>query len=151
MIRVFIVDKVPLICDMLTIVLKDKPDIEVIGCASTVDEALPQLVDCHILLATTTLPNDGAYELTLRIAQSNLPAKILIIDLAESKEANHRYIEAGAAGYVHRHYSADYLLANIRAVHDDQAVVSLDFTSAIMARLAQSASSYRATPLRFER
>lgn len=151
MIRVFIVDEIRLICDMLAVVLKDKLDIEVVGWATTVDEALPQLSDCHILLATTTLPNDGAYKLILRVAKDNLPAKVLIIGLAESKEANLRYIEAGAAGYVHRQDSVDRLLAHIRAIHNDQAVVSLDLAAALIARLAQSASSYLATPLRLER
>jgi chemotaxis response regulator CheB len=42
MIRVFIVDEVRLTADMLVNVLKDKSDIEVVGCATTVDEAIPQ-------------------------------------------------------------------------------------------------------------
>jgi two-component system nitrate/nitrite response regulator NarL len=151
MIRVFIVDEIYLICDMLAILLKDKPDIEVVGWATTVDEALPQLSDCHILLATTTLPNDGAYELTLMVAKNNLPPKVLIIGLTEAKEANLRYIEAGAAGYVHRQDSVDRLLVHIRAVHNDQAVVPLDLAAVLMARLAQLASSYMAIPLRLER
>lgn len=151
MIRVFIVDEVHLICDLLAIVLKDKPDIEVVGWATPVDEALPQLSDCHILLATTTLPNDGAYELTLGVAKNNLPPKVLIIGLTESKKANLRYIEAGAAGYIQRQDSVDRLLANIRAVYNDQVVVSLDLVAALMARLAQLASSYMTTPLRLER
>jgi two-component system response regulator DesR len=151
MIRVFIVAEVRLICDMLAIVLKDKPDIEVVGCATTVDEAFLQLSDSHILLATTTLPNDGAYELTLRVAQNNLSPKVLIIGMAESKEANLRYVEAGAAGYIQRQDSVDRLLAHIRAVHNDQVVVSLDLAAVLLARLAQSAASYMATPLRLER
>jgi DNA-binding NarL/FixJ family response regulator len=150
MIRVFIVDEVRLTCDMLATVLQDKSDIEVIGCTTTVDEALPQLSECDIVLATTTLPGDGAYELTRIIAKNNLPPKILIIGLAESREAIIRYIEAGAAGYVHRQDSVDRLLANIRSAYNNEAIVSPGIAAAIMARLAQLASSVITGSLRQE-
>jgi len=150
MIRVFIVDEVRLTCDMLATVLKDKSDIEVVGCATTVDEAIPQLSACDIVLATTTLPNDGAYELTRIVAKNSLSPKVLIIGLAESREAIIRYIEVGAAGYVHRQDSVDRLLANIRAAYNDEAIVSPGIAAAIMARLAQLASSAMTAPLRQE-
>jgi DNA-binding NarL/FixJ family response regulator len=150
MIRVFIVDEVRLTCDMLATVLKDMSDIEVVGCATTVDEALARLSACDIVLATTTLPNDGAYELTRIVAKNISSPKVLIIGLAESREAIIRYIEAGAAGYVHRQDSVDRLLANIRAAYNDEAIVSPGIAAAIMARLAQLASSAMAAPLRQE-
>ena len=135
---------------MLATVLKEKSDIEVVGCATTVDEAIPHLSDCDIVLATTTLPNDGAYELTRMVAKNNFSSKVLIIGLAESREAIIRYIEAGAAGYVHRQDSVDQLLANIRAAYNDEAIVSPGIAAAIMARLAQLASSAMTAPLRHE-
>jgi DNA-binding NarL/FixJ family response regulator len=150
MIRVFIVDEVRLTCDMLATVLKDMSDIEVVGCATTVDEALARLSACDIVLATTTLPNDGAYELTRIVAKNISSPKVLIIGLAESREAIIRYIEAGAAGYVHRQDSVDRLLANIRAAYNDEAIVSPGIAAAIMARLAQLASSAMISPLRQE-
>lgn len=150
MIRVFIVDEVRLTCDMLITVLKDKPDIEVVGCATTLDDAIPHLSECDIVLATTTLPNGGAYELTRIVADNNLPPKVLIIGMAESKEAIIRYIEAGAAGYVHRQDSVDRLLANIRAVYNGEAIVSPGIAAAIMARLSQLASSAMTGSLRHE-
>jgi DNA-binding NarL/FixJ family response regulator len=150
MIRVFIVDEVRLTCDMLATVLKDMSDIEVVGCATTVDEALARLSACDIVLATTTLPNDGAYELTRIVAKNISSPKVLIIGLAESREAIIRYIEAGAAGYVHRQDSVDRLLANIRAAYNDEAIVSPGIAAAIMARLAQLASSAMTAPLRQE-
>jgi DNA-binding NarL/FixJ family response regulator len=145
MIRVFIVDEVCLTADMLVNVLKDKSDIEVVGRATTVDEALPQLLACDIVLATTTLPNDSAYELTSFVAKNKLPAKVLIMGMIESREIIIRYIEAGAAGYIHRQDSVDHLLANIRAAYNDEAIVSPGIAAAMMARLAQLAAS---TPAR---
>jgi DNA-binding NarL/FixJ family response regulator len=108
------------------------------------------LSTCDIVLATTTLPNDGAYELTRIVAKNNSSPKVLIIGLAESREAIIRYIEAGAAGYVHRQDSVDRLLANIRAAYNDEAIVSPGIAAAIMARLAQLASSAMTAPLRQE-
>jgi DNA-binding NarL/FixJ family response regulator len=147
MIRAFIVDEVRLTADMLVSVLKDKSDIEVVGCATTVDEAIPQLAECDIVLATTTLPNDGAYNLTCFVAKNNLPAKVLVMGMSEAREIIIRYIEAGAAGYVHRQDSVDHLLANIRAAYNDEAIVSPGIAAAMMARLAQLAASSPARTL----
>jgi DNA-binding NarL/FixJ family response regulator len=126
--------------------LKDKSDIEVIGCTTRVDEAIPQLPECDIVL-TTTLPNDGAYDLTCMVAQNNLSVKVLIMGTIESREIIIRYIEAGAAGYVHRQDSVDQLLANIRAAYNNEAIVSPGIAAALMARLAQLAASSPARPL----
>ena len=150
MIRVFIIDEVRLTCDMLTAVLKEKSDIEVVGWATTVDEAIPQLSECDVVLVTTTLSKDGAYELTYIVTKNNLPPKVLIIGMTESREAIIRYIEAGAAGYVHRQDAVDRLLANIRAAYNDEAIVSPGIAAAIMARLAQLASSPMTALLREE-
>jgi two-component system, NarL family, nitrate/nitrite response regulator NarL len=150
MIRVFIVDEVRLTCDILTAVLKEKSDIEVVGWATTVDEAMPQLSECDIVLVTTTLSKDGAYELTHIVTKNNLSPKVLIMGMTESREAIIRYIEAGAAGYVHRQDAVDRLLANIRAAYNDEAIVSPGIAAAIMARLAQLAASPMTAPLRQE-
>lgn len=141
MIRVLIVDEVRLTCDMLATFLQEKSDIEIVGFVTTVDDAIPHLSECDIVLATTTLPNDGAYELTCTAAKNNYFPRVLIIGLTESKDAIIRYIEAGAAGYVHRQDSVDQLLANIRAAYNNEAIVSPDVAAAIMVRLAQLAAS----------
>lgn len=145
MIRVFIVDEVRLTCDMFATVLNEESDIEVVGCATTLDEAMRRIQDCDVMLATTTLPNDGAFELTRLAVKMNSSAKLLIVGMAESKSAIVRYIEAGAAGYIHRQDSVDKLLAHIRAAYQGEALVSPDIAAALMARLAQLASLAPAT------
>lgn len=39
MIRVLIIDEVPLICNVLASMLKEEPDLQVVGCATTLEEA----------------------------------------------------------------------------------------------------------------
>lgn len=146
MIRVFIVDNVRLTGEMLATVLKEMSDIEVVGYVTTVNEAIPRLSDCDIVLATTSLPNDGTYNLTQIVAKHNCSPKILIIGLSEAKEAIIHYIEAGAAGYVHQLDSVDTLLANIRAAYKNEALVSPVVAAALMARLAHMASFYLSVP-----
>jgi DNA-binding NarL/FixJ family response regulator len=138
MIGVLIVNKSRLICSVISTVLKDEPDIYVVGVANNVAEALNLIrtSNCDVALVSTNLPNEGALEF-LRAVKANTSIKVLVIGLAELEEVILRYIEAGAAGYVLREDSVDDLLKNIRAVHSGEALASPEITAALMAHITE--------------
>jgi DNA-binding NarL/FixJ family response regulator len=138
MIGVLIVNKSRLICSVISTVLKDEPDMYVVGVANNVAEALNLIrtSNCDVALVSTNLPNEGALEF-LRAVKANTSIKVLVIGLAELEEVILRYIEAGAAGYVLREDSVDDLLKNIRAVHSGEALASPEMTAALMAHIAE--------------
>jgi DNA-binding NarL/FixJ family response regulator len=140
MVSVLIVNKSRLICSVIATVLKDEPDIRVVGAVTSVDEALNLIRtgNCDVALVSTNLPNDGALQL-LQAGKANTSIKVLVMGLAELEEVILRYIEAGAAGYVLREDSVDDLLKNIRAVHSGEALVSPEIAAALMAHLAELA------------
>jgi two-component system NarL family response regulator len=141
-IRVLVVNQFPLMCDVIAAVLEDEPDIDVVGSATTVEDALRRASDCDVMLVSTRLPANAALEMTREVAESDLPAKVLILGLAESELEILRYVEAGAAGYVLQDDSVEELLSNIRAVHSGQAIVSPEIAGALVARVAELAQLF---------
>lgn len=141
MIRILLVDSSRLICGMFTTVLSNETDLDVIGCATTVERALEQIDGCDVALVSATLPNDGTYEFVRAAVKRNPQAKILVIGLADAKQAAIRNIEAGACGYVYRDDSVDNLLCNIRAAYRGEALLAPDLAAAVVTRLIEWASS----------
>jgi two-component system NarL family response regulator len=139
MIRVLLVNSIPLIGNLISAVLQEEPDMVAAGKATTLEQTLAQAAGCDVLLVSTRLPDDSAIRITRAVAQSGLPAKVLMLGLAQSEQEILRYIEAGAAGYVLQDESVDDLLAKIRATDSGQAHVSPEIAAALMGRVAELA------------
>lgn len=86
MIRVVLVNSIRILANVIAAVLENEPDIHVVGCTTAVDEALTLASQCDVLIASTRLPDNGALRITQAVAQANLPTKVLILGLAESRE-----------------------------------------------------------------
>ena len=140
MIHVGLVNSIRILANVIAAVLENEPDIDVVGCATTIDEALTLAPHCDILIASTRLPDDGALRITQAVAQTNLPPKVLILGLAESKEEVLHYVEAGAAGYVLQDDSVDALLAKLRSTYAGTAMVSPEIAGALLSRVAELAA-----------
>ena len=65
MIRVLLVDKVRLVCEVIGAVLEGEPDIDVVGMAINEEDALHAMQEsvCDIVLVSTSLPENGALSL----------------------------------------------------------------------------------------
>lgn len=145
MIRVLVVNNMRLISSVITTVLMDEPDIQVVGRTTSVEEAIARAPECDILLVTTQLRDQGALRITQAIAQAGMPTKVLIIGLAESKKEILQYAEAGAAGYVLQNESVHDLLIKIRASYHDQALISPEIAAALLSRVSELAQASPAT------
>lgn len=139
MIRVLVVDEVRLMAHVAASVLKNEPDIEVIGCAATAEEALKLAQDCDIVLLSISLPNHTALELTSTLVKTYPKLKVIVTGVVESEEVILPFIEAGVAGYVLKDDSVDKLLDTIRAVSSGEAAISPAMAAALMARLTELA------------
>ncbi len=141
MIRVFVVDEAHLMCNMISAVLQSEPDIEVVGSAIAVKEALGRVKNerCDVILVSTRLPADGALELTRALSRNDYTTKVLVMGAPESHQTIIRYIEAGASGYVLRDHSVEELMDNIRDIYGGRAHISPEVALAIMSRLSELA------------
>jgi DNA-binding NarL/FixJ family response regulator len=138
MIHVLIVHEIRLMCEMIAASLKSDPTIEVVGCATTLEEAQAIGPHCDVILVSGALPNNGALAVTE--AFKSIPTvAVVVLGLPESEPAILPFIEAGAVGYVCRENSADELLETIRSVSVGEARVSPAVAAALIARMTELA------------
>lgn len=139
MIRVLVVHKVRLTCDLTAAALHNEPDIKVVDFAHSAEEALAKL-DKHqidVVVVNINLPDSGALRFTRAVTRSGRGVKVLISGLIHSKAAVLRYIEEGAAGYVVEEDSLGDLVRKIRRVYANEFHVSPHIGGALIARLAE--------------
>ena len=139
LIRVLLVNHIELLCNVIAAVLDDEHDMEVAGCATSLDEALNLAPVSDVILVNTRMPDGAALKLVEAVIDADLPTKVLALGIADSKEQIIQYVEAGAAGYVLKSGSVDDLLARIRGAHTGQVRVSPKIAAALMSRVTEYA------------
>jgi DNA-binding NarL/FixJ family response regulator len=139
MIRVLVVHRVRLTCDLMAAALKEESDIRVVDHARCGEEALARLNTNRydVALVNINLPDNDALQITRMVVRDKLPVKVLITGLVQSKAAVLRCVEEGAAGYVLEEESLHDLIKKIRAIHANQFVVAPAMAGAMIARLAE--------------
>jgi DNA-binding NarL/FixJ family response regulator len=142
LIRVLLVTEMELVSNIIASVLDDEPDIQIVGRAHSLDEALARIPEADVALVSTRLPDSGALRITEAVVEENPAVKVLVLGLRESEKQILRYVEAGADGYVLRDNSVDKLLENVRAAHDEEALVSPNVAYALMSRVAELAQLF---------
>lgn len=143
-IQVLLVNEFRLIGNVIIAALEDEPDIHVVGCVTTTEEALKivQESDVDVALVSTRLPNEGAIDLTKAITDFAPSTKVLALGLTEEKQRVLRYVEAGATGYILKDDSLDDLIETVRAAQDGKVFVSPKIAAALMERLSDLAQIF---------
>lgn len=138
-IRVFVVNEIKLICNVMAATLEDFEDLEVVGSAITV-EAIPEdLREIDVMLVSTSLPEQGALRLIAGLREQDVDVKVLVVGLAESEAEILQYVEAGADGYVLKDESVEELVRHIRALSRGEALVSPEIASRLITRVSELA------------
>lgn len=141
MIRILVVHSTQLIASLLATVLDSEPDIRVVARATTLRQALQAVEEsrCNIVLVTAALPDNGALTLTRKISEHHPEIKVLVVGVPKSKSIILQYVMAGASGYVLQEVPVEKMFDNIRAAHDEKAIVSPDIAAAFMEQIAELA------------
>lgn len=147
MINILVVHEFPLMCNIISSVLDSEPDINIVECASNVDEAIESVLknNVNLVLVSTRLPEDGTTRLTHLLVQKAPSVKVVILGITETREGVLEYVESGAAGYVLRESSLDDLLATIRAVNNGQALISPEIAATLIQRVSEFAQVFTDT------
>ena len=138
LIKVLLVIEIRLIGNVFASVLAEETDIRVVGCVTTLEDALRfiQTQEVNIVLISAGLPNQGALELTRAIIDKDLSTKVLVLGLSdENKNEALRFIESGACGFIFKDSSVDELIETIRLAQKGEAHVSSRIAGAMMERL----------------
>lgn len=139
MIRVLLVNQIRLLCHVLAALLEEESDMKVVGCATSVGEALELAPEVDVILVNTQMSDGTALELIREVADAETPVKILALGLAESEAQILPYVEAGAAGYVLKDDSVEDLLERIRNAYAGRVRVSPRIAAALISRVAEYA------------
>jgi len=136
MIRILIVNEKPLISNILTVVLEDAPDIQIVGSATSVNEVLALAPEADVILVNSQMPDDGTLEIIKEIANTEITSKIIVFGLSRLKAQALQFVQAGAAGFVLKDASVDELIDRIRDINAGRMDVSPQIASALMSRLS---------------
>jgi two-component system response regulator NreC len=124
-IRVLISDDHAILRSGLKMLLNAEPDIQVIGEATTGEEALKLAGELQpdLVLMDISMPGMGGIEATAEIKKLYPPMKVLMLTMHENEAYLFRTIKAGGSGYVLKKAAEDELIEAIHTVHAGGAFV----------------------------
>ena len=138
LINLLLVNETLMMGNVIAAALEGEPDINIVGCVISIDEALNIVreKEVDVALVSTRLPDLGALKLTNAITELKPSTKVLALGLTEEKQHVLRYVEAGATGYVLKDDSLEDLIETVRAAQEGKVFVSPQIAAAIMERLS---------------
>jgi len=133
-IRVLIADDHGIVRAGIRSLLEGHSDIEVVGEASSGQEAIEQAVRLQpdVVLMDIAMGDLSGLEATAEIKERVPSVNILALTMHEREEYFFAMLKAGALGYVLKESEPDELLAAIRAVHTGEAFLSPSVTKAVL-------------------
>jgi DNA-binding NarL/FixJ family response regulator len=131
-VRVLIADDQQLVRAGFRMILATQPDIDVVGEASTGDEAIAQAraLRPDIILMDIRMPNTDGIEATRQILATpdDRCPRVLILTTFDLDEYVYDALRAGASGFLLKDVPPEQLAAGIRMVHNGDALLAPSVT-----------------------
>lgn len=137
--RVLIVDDHNLFREGLAAIIQEDPDIDVVGLAGTVQEAVDAARELKpdIVLMDFGLPDGNGAEATRQIVQEYPDCKVVFMTMSEKDEDLLAAIRSGAVGYLIKNMTPSKLKATLRSVMDGESALSRSMTLRLMKELSR--------------
>ncbi|MEX0991803.1 MAG: response regulator transcription factor [Actinomycetota bacterium] len=132
--RVLIVDDHPVTRDGLRTALSTSRDIDIVGEASTGEQAvelIPELTP-DVVFMDVRMPGMGGIEATRGIREVAPDTKVILFTVDESRAAIAEAIQAGVSGYLLKDSSAEELVNAARLALEGKAVIHPKLTRAFI-------------------
>jgi DNA-binding NarL/FixJ family response regulator len=136
--RVLIVDDHALFRRGLQMVLRQEPDIDVVGEAADGHEAVDKAQELmpDVVLMDVRMPGQSGIKATEQI-RDNIPhAKILMLTISDEEADLYDAIKAGASGYLLKEISIDEVADAVRSVWAGQSRISPSMASKLLTEFA---------------
>jgi two-component system response regulator DevR len=138
-IRIFLVDDHEIVRRGVADLFEDEPDLEIVGEAATVAEALARipttLVDVAVL--DVRMPDGNGVELCRDLRSQKPELRCLILTSYSDDEALLNAIMAGASGFVLKQVLGNDLISAVRRVGAGESLLDAKTTEALMKRIRQ--------------
>lgn len=125
-IRILIADDHQLFRDGVKALLRSAPDTEIVGEATTGEEAVSLAAEARpdLILMDVQMPDLNGIEATRRIVETDRQIRILMLTMFDDDQSIFAAMRAGARGYVLKGAKHDEMLRAIRAVASGEAIFS---------------------------
>jgi two-component system NarL family response regulator len=139
-IRIMIIDDHPVVRAGLASMLSTRPDIDVVGSASSGPEAIALLdkVVPDVILMDLRMPGMSGLDVIRTINLRTDPPRIIVLTSFDTDEDIYQSVGAGAQGYVLKDTPQDGLLEAIQVVNAKGRYFPADIETRLTARMARS-------------
>lgn len=146
-IRLVVVDDHILFREGLVAIVRSEPDIEVVGQAGTVKEAVEMVgsVNPDVVLMDFGLPDGTGVEATRAIMKERPESKIVFLTMSEEDDDLIAAIRSGAKGYLLKNMHPTKLVTTIKSVHQGESALSRSMTLRLMEELTRTKESMHHT------
>lgn len=126
MIRVLVVDDHELVRSGITRMLADNPEFDVIGQASSGEEAIDLVRDTRpdIVLMDIRMPGIGGLEATRRILRIDDSIRVIVVTACADDPYPARVMQSGATAYITKGADVNEMVRAIRKAHSGQRYIS---------------------------
>jgi DNA-binding NarL/FixJ family response regulator len=138
--RILIAEDHPLFRKGMISLLSSVPDFEVVGEATTGEEAVARAAQLQpdVVLMDLQMPEVNGIEATRTILQESPSVRVLVVTLFEDDESVFMALRAGARGYVLKDADEEEMVHAIRAVGKGEAIFSPNVATRMLSYFAAS-------------
>lgn len=139
-IKLAVVDDHILFREGLISIVRSAPDVEVVGQAGSVGEAieLVRTIKPDIILMDFGLPDGTGADATRAILKEHPECKIVFLTMSEDDEDLFAAIRSGARGYLLKNLHPSKLISTLRSVQQGESALSRTMTLRVMEELSRT-------------
>src|SRR5436190_14007616 len=121
--RILVVDDHPVTLDGLKSTLATSDEVEIVGQATTGEEAVDAVSQLHpdVVFMDVRMPGMGGIEATRLIREENPATRVILFTVEESRQAIAEAIQAGVSGYLLKDVTAEELVNAAKLALEDKA------------------------------
>jgi len=124
-VKVLVVDDHEIVREGIRMVLAADPELEVVGVASSGEEAIDRVreLEPNVVLMDIGMPGLSGFEATRRIRESHPATQVVALTVHDSEGYVFQMLQAGATGYVVKRAPSEDVIAAVKRASQGEAVL----------------------------